>query len=100
MQFFEVKDRSGRIIYLTKERWNHIIIEHLTVSNKLEDVKETLVNPLIIRESEYDTNVRFYYKYYKNVKLKAKYLIVVVKYLNGKGFIITSFYTDKIKGLK
>ena len=100
MQFFEVKDRSGKIIYITKERWNHIIIEHPAVANKLEGVKETLVNPLVIKESKYDSNVRFYYKYYKNVKLKAKYLIVVVKYLNGKGFIITSFYTDKIKGLK
>jgi len=40
---------------------------------------------------------RFYYRYYKDRKT-AKYLLIIVKYLNGQGFIITSFYTDKIKG--
>jgi hypothetical protein len=39
-----------------------------------------------------DTNVRYYYKYYKNRKSKAKYLRVIVKYLNGEGFIITAYF--------
>ena len=40
----------------------------------------------------------FSYKYYKERESEAKYLMVVVKYLNSHGFIITSFYTNKIKG--
>ena len=42
----------------------------------------------------YDVAVSFYYRYYKE---KKQYLFVSVKYLSGEGFVITTFYTDKIK---
>ncbi len=29
-----------------------------------------------------------------------RYLLVAVKYLNGEGFVITSFFTNKITGLR
>ena len=29
-----------------------------------------------------------------------RYLLVSVKYLNGEGFVITSFFTNKITGAK
>lgn len=100
MRLFEIKDKSGRKIYITNERWSHIASEHPAVADRIEEIKETLVQPLTIRRSEHDPNVKFYYRYYKNIKLKAKYLLVMVKYLNSEGFVITSFYTDKIKGEK
>ncbi len=78
----------------------HISKEHPAVANKIEEIKETLRSPISIRKSDYDEEKRFYYRYYKNIKLKEKYLIVIVKYLNGEGFIITSFYIDKIKSQK
>ena len=88
-----IKDKSGRMICLSKERWNHIQ-KHPEMSGQLEQIKETLESPDVINEFEFDLNVKFYYKYYKKRK---EYLFVSVKYLNGKGFIITGFYTDKIK---
>ncbi|MBI2672111.1 hypothetical protein HYX16_04210 [Candidatus Woesearchaeota archaeon] len=97
---FEVIDKTKRKIRLTNKQWRHIKKEHADISNKFEDIEETLINPSIIRRSEDDHNISFYYQYFKNIKINEKYLVVVVKYLNGKGFIITSFYTDKIKGLK
>ena len=97
---FEVIDKKSKLVYLTKERWSHIIKEHPIINNKIEDIKETLKNPLAIREGTRDHNTLLYYKYYKNIKQKKKYLLVIVKYLNGKGFIVTSFYINKIKGLK
>ena len=100
MRILEIKEKTGGIIYLTDERWHHISSEHPAVANRIEDIKETITTPLAIRESEYDSNVKFYYRYYKNLKSRAKYLMVAVKYLNGEGFIITSFYTDKLKGSK
>ena len=95
MLLFIITDMSKRLIYVTSERWSHIVREHPLLFNKLEDIKDILVNPLVIKISHYDDNVRFYYKYYKSSKSN---LIVVVKYLNGKGFIITSFYTNRIGG--
>ena len=88
-----IKDKSGRMICLSKERWNHIQ-KHPEMSGQLEQIKETLESPDVINEFEFDLNVKFYYKYYKKRK---EYLFLSVKYLNGKGFIITGFYTDKIK---
>ena len=91
---FEVEDKSGRKIHLSDERWKHIVTEHANLSDKIEDIKDTLANPLTIRRSKYDEKVRFYYKFYKNL---SKYLLVSVKYLNGEGFVITAFYTSKIE---
>ncbi len=90
-RMFETKDKSGRIIYLTDERWKHIL-KHPEMANQLEQIKDTLLHPDTITEQ--DPDVHFYYKYYKSRK---EYLFISVKYLNGKGFVITSFYTDMIK---
>ena len=92
-RIFETKEKSGRIIYLTDERWKHIL-KHQEMSNQLEQIKDTLLHPDKITKVDYDSDVRFYYRYYKDRK---EYLFVSVKYLNGESFIITSFYTDKIK---
>ncbi len=97
---FEIKDKTGRTIRLTKERWKHIVNSHPIISNNIEEIKKTLQGPLLITKDEYDKQVYFYYKFYKNFKDKKTFLIIVVKYLNGSGFIITSFYTDKIVGMK
>ena len=94
---FEVIDRYGKSIHLSEERWKHIIHDHPEMANKLEEIKEIVKNPLVIKESKDDENVKHYYKYYKNLKQKAKYLLVSVKYLNEHGYVITSFYVDKIK---
>ena len=67
--------------------------------NELERIIDTLTRPLVIIKEEFDKTLVYYYLYYKN-RPHAKYLLVLVKYLNGKGFVITAFYTNKIKGLK
>ena len=68
--------------------------------NQLERIKETLKNPLAVRYFSEDESVVYFYKHIKNNPAEEKYLFVSVKYLNGEGFIITSFFTNKIKGLK
>lgn len=93
MNLFETIDKSGRAIYLTQERWNHIQ-KHPRMSGQIEQIKETLQHPDVIIPFEFESNIYFYYHYYKK---NRDYLFISVKYLNGKGFIITSFYTDKIK---
>ncbi|OIO41954.1 hypothetical protein CO155_01480 [Candidatus Pacearchaeota archaeon CG_4_9_14_3_um_filter_35_19] len=67
---FEITDKTGRKIYLTKGRWTHI------------------TSPASLHP--YMTN------YYKHIKEEKAYLLVGVKYLNGKGFVITSFLIRKI----
>ena len=94
---FEVKDKSGRKIHLSKERWNHINQEHPEVADYFEEIKETIINPNKIATYSYDKDIRYYYKYFKNRQSPAKYLLLIVKYLNEHGFIITAYFVRNIK---
>lgn len=91
---FEVTDKTGRKIHLTKERWSHITIKHPDMANKLEEIKEALIKPTLIIQHKFDDSMRNYCKYYKYEKC---YLLVSVKYLNGEGYVATSFMTRKIR---
>ena len=71
---FEITDKSGRKIRLTKERWSHIRQRHPNVIN-VEDIEETIRNPLKIVEVEEDSVA--YYKHFKHRKESAKYLKII-----------------------
>ena len=68
---FEIEDKSGRKVHLSNERWQHIAIEHPTLSGKIEEIKDTILNPTSIKKSKYNENVRFYFKLFKEM---SKYL--------------------------
>jgi hypothetical protein len=92
---FEITDKTGRKIRLTKTQLKHVVC-HKGMENEMEKIKDTLINPLKIAPHEtgelYD-----YYRYYKDRNKKAKYLQVVVKYLNGDGFVITAYFVSKLR---
>ena len=91
--YFEVKSFLNKNIKITKDYWDKIIkTKHRIMKDKENLVKETLKNPDEIRISRKDKSVFLYYK-----KLKGKYCCIVAKHLNGDGFIITAYMTDKIK---
>ena len=94
---FNIKDKSGRIINLTKERWSHITSPsslHSYMTDYIEEIKQALINPDIIVTEKFDDTKANYYKY---IKGRKEYLLVAVKYLNGKGFITTAFMTRKVR---
>jgi len=92
MNIFEITDKTGRKIRLTKERLSHIRRDHPNVQE--HEIETVLLNPIkIIQKS---TNKYFYYSYFKNKNSSAKYLRVIVKYLNGSGFIITSYFVTHL----
>ncbi|MEK6926014.1 MAG: PBECR2 nuclease fold domain-containing protein [Nanoarchaeota archaeon] len=90
---FEVLDKTSRRIHLSKERWKHIVSKHPYMSSILNDIKNTLTNPDLIINHKFDDSMRNYYAYYKR---KDRYLLVSVKYLNGRGYVATSFIARKI----
>ncbi|KAF0143980.1 MAG: hypothetical protein FD156_2254 [Nitrospirae bacterium] len=90
---FEVKTAAGKIIRTTKTHWELISkLKHPEMEGKETEVKSCLSNPLEIRKSSEDTEVYLYYSPYMQY-----YICVVAKHLNGDGFIITAYITDKIK---
>lgn len=67
---FEVIDKSGRKIHLSKERWSHITSPqslHPYMTNYLENIKETLINPRVIIQHPNRETVD-YYTYSKPIK--------------------------------
>ena len=93
---FEVEDKTGRKIRLTKTQWSHITIIHAEMSNYLEEIQETLKKPLKIISQE-NGNLKKYFSYQKHRKRPEKYLRVIVKYLNGDGFIITAHFVRTLR---
>jgi len=94
MLSFETK--LNKIIFLDKKRRKHVL-EHPEMKNQLNKIKETLEFPDEIRESLYIKSIWLFYKFYFNTPVSDKYMLVVTKILNKEGFIITAFFTDKIK---
>ena len=95
MILFEVNDISGRQIRLTLERWKHIARKHPEIH--INEIIIVLTTPLIITLSEYDESVHYYFRFNKK---HGSYLLVLVKYLNGEGFVISSYYSHRAVGLK
>ncbi|HBR22673.1 MAG TPA: hypothetical protein DD713_08975 [Nitrospiraceae bacterium] len=67
------------------------------MSEQKEKIRETLLTPDRIKKSKHDSEVLLYYRLYEKTPVTKKYLMVAVKVENGVGFILTSFFTDKIK---
>lgn len=97
MNVFEVIDKTGKKIRLTKRQWSQVTMKHPYMSAYLEEMKETVCKPDAITSYSLDENIRYYYRYFKHIKSRNKYLLVVIKYLNGDGFVITSYFENKIK---
>ena len=90
---FEVTSKLDKRVYVTKSRWELIIkTKHLEMEGKEKEIKGTLTNPDEIRQSVSDDSVYLYYKNHGRLLVS-----VVVKHKNGDGFIITAYYTDRIK---
>ncbi len=93
---FEIIDKSGRKIHLTKERWSHIRKKHYEVEN-YDIIEETIKKPDKITTIDIDETVHYYYRYYKHRPSHEKFLQVVVKYINGKGFVLSAGFKPYIK---
>lgn len=90
---FEVKTTSDKVIRTTRSHWELISkLKHPEIEGKETEAKNCLSNPIEIRRSSEDPDVYLYYSQYMTY-----YLCVVARHLNGDGFIITAYITDKIK---
>lgn len=91
--YFEVKSKLGILVRTTKTYWNVIThIKHPTLKGRESEVKRVLCDPDEIRVSKRDRTVLLFYR-----KIEKRHLCVVVRFLKNKGFIITAYWTDRIK---
>ena len=88
---FEVKDKTGRKIRLTKRQWSHIRKKHPEV-DKYELMEETVSKPDKTTDYDIDESVKYYYKYYKDLPSPYRFMRIIAKYLNGEGFLISAHF--------
>ncbi len=93
---FEIIDKTSRKIRLTKRQWSHIRKKHPEVENH-EEIIKAIRNPDKIIKNLYDESINHYYKYFKEKKSPNQFLLVLVKYLNGDGFVVTAYFEKNIK---
>jgi hypothetical protein len=90
---FEVTCVLGKHISVTVSYWRKIIkLKHPAMAGKEAQVQKTLTDADEVRQSKTDRTVRLYYRAYGTA-----HLCLVTKHLNGEGFIITAYFTDRIK---
>lgn len=94
---FEVLDKTGRKLRMTDYNWDHIVKRHSEIASHKEKIVETLEKPDKITDSLEDEEIKYYYKYYKNMPSPYKFVRVIAKYLNGEGFIISSHFVKAIR---
>ena len=91
--YFEVLSLLGKRIRVSESYWNFIVsMKHPIMSGKETLVKNALSEPDEVRRSRKDRSVYVYYK-----RFKKDFISVVCKHLNGEGYIITAYITDRIK---
>ena len=92
----EVHSKLEKVIRLDDYRWRHVLA-HPEMDSQLSKVEETLVDPDEVRESVRSSSVWLFYKLYIKTSISRKYLLVAAQVLDGEGFIVTAFFTDKVK---
>ena len=86
-----VKSINGVPIRLTEERWVHIIENHDDMAGYYDEVLSVVENPDYIIKGYKDALIALKQK-------ENKFLAVVYKELGiSDGFIITAYFTSKIK---
>ncbi len=91
--YFRVGSVLNVDVRITEEYWQFLItVKHPPMRGREEDVKSVLQNADEVRVSKIDGNVYLYYK-----KDEKRFLCIVVRHLNGEGFIISAYPTDALK---
>lgn len=84
----------GFQVQTTVDYWELITTsKHPIMKGRLEDVKQTLINPDVIHLSKSDSQVYLFYK----TDGGKRWVCAVSKRLNGNGFLITAYRTSAIK---
>ena len=82
---------------MTDYNWDHIVRRHPEIASQKAKIIETLEKPDKITDSFKEEETKYYYKRYKNLRSPYKIIRVIVKYLNGGGFIISAHFVKTIQ---
>ena len=93
---FEATTPNGRTLRLTNEGWSHICTVHPELKKELNKVKQTVKTPDLIKQGNRADTFTFY-KFFSKTIVSPKHLVLVIKYLNIEGFLLTGYFTERIR---
>ena len=100
MILFEVHAVTGINIRTTENYWRYIIeVKHpesfkrMGIEKAATHAKDALSKPVVVIKGRTDPAVHQYYK-----SIHDYFICVVAKHLNGEGYIITAYRTDRVSG--
>lgn len=92
---FHVETPLGVTVRTTRGYWREIVEhKHPVMAGKVALVQATLARPEQIRRSRSDPAVYLYYRPEAGTPYQVR---VVAKHLDGEGFIVTAYRTDRVK---
>ncbi len=80
---------------MSKKTWTHIMLRHPYMIKYEEEIKDTIQNPDKIINKP--LNKGYYYKHYKYLRAPNRFILVIVKYKNGEGYIKSAYQETRIK---
>ncbi len=93
MNRFEIITPLNFSVRTSEEYWLKLIEKHPDILDLEIEIKQALKNPSEIRRSSRDSKILLFYLILK----ERRWVVGVVKRLNGDGFLITAYQTDAIK---
>lgn len=92
-QLFEVMSPLGFTVRCYEDYWHDkVLSDHPVMAERVEAVKQTLVDRVEVRVSRQDAQVFLFYN-----PDEKRLVCVVARQLNGDGFLITAYPTDAMK---
>lgn len=90
---FEVETPLGFRARCTEAYWiGKIVADHPIMADRIEAVKQALADPDEVRLSRIGASVYLFY-----TSDEKRLVCVVARQVNGNGFLITAYPTDKMK---
>lgn len=90
---FELLTPLGFTVRTSESYWQRLIIKHPDIENLKDLVQQALISPDQVRRSSRDPDVLLFYL----ARKEKRWVVAVVRRLNGNGFLITTYQTDAIK---
>ena len=87
---------DGRKIRFTQTQRLHVAFFHPEAIIDEHKIELALSEPELVAAGATD-DTRILYRFFTKTPVTSKYLAVVVKQLNGEGFIVTAYFTEKVK---
>jgi|SRR3990167_11116854 len=94
MKLIETYDKRRNLIYLTNERWDHIVETHPEMKNFKKELIDTIKKGSR-KQDPFDQTKHKYYKRFHNLEKGFNHIIAVVKFKTVKekknNFILTAY---------